>query len=34
VLVLVALLVGQGALDVVARRGVKPSACAWPERMP
>jgi len=34
VLVLVALLAGQGALDVVARRGVKPSACALPGSMP
>jgi hypothetical protein len=33
-LVLVALLAGQGALDAVARRGVKPSACALPDRIP
>ena len=33
-LVLVALLAGQGTLDVVSRRGVKPSACALPERLP
>jgi len=34
VLVLLMLLAGQGALDLVARRGVKPSACALPGRTP
>lgn len=34
VLVLVALLAGQGALDFLAGNGVKPSACAVPQQLP
>ena len=34
VLVLAALLAGQGALDLLAREGVKPSACFAPQRLP
>jgi hypothetical protein len=33
-LVLAVLLAGQGALDLLARNGVKPSACLSPQRLP
>jgi hypothetical protein len=33
-LVLAVLLAGQGALDMLARQGVKPSACSLPRRLP
>ena len=34
VLVLVVLIAGQGALDLLAGEGVKPSACSLPRRLP